>query len=25
MEKPDAVDAALDHFGRLVDELDELL
>jgi oligoendopeptidase F len=25
MEKPDAVDAALDRFGRLVDELDELL
>jgi oligoendopeptidase F len=25
MEKPDAVDAALDHFGRLVDELDDLL
>lgn len=25
MEKPDAVDTALDHFSRLVDELDHLL
>ncbi|MHC4403724.1 MAG: oligoendopeptidase F [Planctomycetota bacterium] len=25
MEKPHAVDTALEHFGRLVDELDELL
>jgi hypothetical protein len=25
MEQPAAVDTALAHFGRLVDELDELL